>query len=684
MGANDVTFTFSAKDRNFIETFLQVRDAIDKGGVALDNFGKRGQEVDKTFGSAISKIGQATLQFVGVGTVLGTIATAAGVLRGEMEQFVRIRGQASEKVISIGQARQQALWAAGMSTAEAKPHQGTIDEIIRQAGSAEFGWSAFGEAQSARGEFSAEYAGQAALAATRVTGRGGNEEVIRRAPGATLDLARALPRKADGSPQDPEEVFGRVLAINPISRVGDFSDVVHNQMPVIAQLLMHHRATPDEALGLTGAMSELAVDEQGRRSSQAAINLAGRLQEAATEHPLLAYDEAFQSQWKKMQLGQRIEFLRSGTQNAQMMRAYLLGAQASNDEDRQMALAFKWGGSLKGELKTLAPQRAIIDPGADPRAYALYKESIERAAQLSGEDAKAKYEDYSKIGRESGALDKITELDRVTKGNLAVMQSRKTDLAAAGKFLETVQKLADTEGDTALGTKLEKLKAMVSAGKAPLPEQVKNIGSLLDARANLLINGDPTFKSDSYLKNQRRKFEAWAAERGRSNELDWPASREQTWRDYRLETMAPEELEKLQQLQQFKSGLRMIEPSLPNASRREGMMEGLLWDSSDSPTWELELRRRQQLEQMKPYLKPHSGGPSKPGLDDQSAVRGGASAELLAAMQQQNETLAQILTAIENGGGSQLDVMIDDNRGRAYLRQRAERPLPLESLSSIG
>ena len=327
-------------------------------------------------------------------------------------------------------------------------------------------------ALSGRGDLSREYALEVAKHAAAATARSGDKELAKQLVTDTLRLAQNLPE----GQRDPKKLIGAQLG-------GEYRRLI-GAMPGIAQR-MAAGASFQESAALFEAFSIQAVDEGGEASSRAAMTLEQELDKAAANHPRLERNRAFQARWRGMTPGEKLEFVRGPDKEAMMMRLHLLGAENENPEEARKALhhPYKAEGALSGRAKTKRLMRAMIDPRSKQGTYELYKKLGEEIPDLDSEENVAAYKDFASAGPQAAPLAKLKQADVTMKGALAARELSNTDMAAAGVFLESLDKLADLEKDSALRKSVRSMQGSFNAGFLPLPDQMRNMADMLDVRA---------------------------------------------------------------------------------------------------------------------------------------------------------------------------------------------------------
>ena len=126
----------------------------------------------------------------------------------------------------------------------------------------------------------------------------------------------------------------------------------------------------------------------------------------------------------------------------------------------------------------------MIDPRSKQGTYELYKKLGEEIPDLDSEENVAAYKDFASAGPQAAPLAKLEQADVTMKGALAVRpELSNTDMAAAGVFLESLDKLADLEKDSALCKSVRSMQGSFNAGFLPLPDQMRNMADMLDVVA---------------------------------------------------------------------------------------------------------------------------------------------------------------------------------------------------------
>lgn len=641
MGANDITFTVSAKNRNFIEMFLQVQQAVEKGGVSLDDFGKRGQGAGMKLGDLAAMAGKVAAQTLGIGTALGSVFTVVSLVRDELEQFRRVRDQHLEGLKLVGSARQKALYGTGMTNADIAKNQTMVDRIIQASGQehGELGWAAINAAGSARGEMTMQDAFEAALAATETTARAQDPEVTKAMAGSIMDIARTLPPEQ----RDFRKIAAGVLSgVNQSSRVDDPAAIAQNVVPVIATLMGTYGMGFKPATALAGTLSEVTSDERGRKSAQAALNEVVVTEREVKLHPYLKWDKEFQERFEKMKPDERIEFLRSDDDTAKELRAYLFGPQAKEEEIRDMALAKGYEGRFTSELKTRMAQQALMDPGHKLRAHETMVETAKRIPELTDESLLKTYDEYAGVNKDSTKLDKLMQADAKLKGTMAVIESHQEDMGAQGLVLQSIDKLADLHGDSALKKRVSGAKGLLKAG-GDLDTQMKSLAEMMNERATQLI-GRPEFLP----QEEYRSFREWTDKNRPNMNRYSEADRAEAWQAYRLETMNDEDRSKLRAYYNQNQSLRQINPSIPNSP--EPSSWEWLWGRQRAVGWEQDFENSEKLRQ------------ARPESTDSSQLRSDLR-ENTAALRELSAALAAAQAT-----DTAMDISLEDHRGRAALR----------------
>ena len=174
MPSNDITFTVSAKDAGFIQQWLQFQQTMKQGAQQVDDFAAKGHKAGESIGSILQHTGKLGLELFGAASAMETFGKMTELASREFERFHSLRARIAESLLDVGQARQKALYASGLSEAQFQKLDPTIKGIAQSLGQEHAGpaYELAETALSGRGDLSCEYCARGSEA------RGGGDGAI--------------------------------------------------------------------------------------------------------------------------------------------------------------------------------------------------------------------------------------------------------------------------------------------------------------------------------------------------------------------------------------------------------------------------------------------------------------------------------------------------------------------------
>jgi hypothetical protein len=312
-----------------------------------------GQAGHSAMGGIVSQIGTAAAGFVGVGSVIGGVATAAALLKAEYDDLKQRQAKAADKQIDLGAAVRGAVFALGEDPSlSAEQFTKRLPEISRETGVSETHLArAATDVFSARGDLPAADALAALTAAARL---------MPDQPGQLPMLAASGIDLSKGTGQTFEAALGQLLSIGTASRVTSLKGQAENIAPAVIGL-GKFGDSPTEAGAIVAAATKGLVDPTGAQSKTSAISLAQQL-------------EAFLPQ-----LGSTMERI-AAVQSNDALRAQFLEGASFEKAFLPVARSLLGSDPETAERRSLASAQQVIVSG--DAAEELFRGTIARIEAL--------------------------------------------------------------------------------------------------------------------------------------------------------------------------------------------------------------------------------------------------------------------------------------------------------------
>lgn len=216
-----------------------------------------------------SGLGQMLSQLTGVGSVVGGLAAAAGVLRSEYENLIESQKTAADKQLDTASAQRSAIFALGddKDLSIEDMNKSAEETALKRGISKKRVYEVYANALSARGSLSAAEAIKSSDTALAVAPFEGAMEL----GGSLLDMKNRF----GGTDR---ELMGLNLATQQASRVKDAASFAKNVVPTITQLGAYGD-TAQTAAAIPAALSTAMNDLEGRQSATASEQLAKQLEQ---------------------------------------------------------------------------------------------------------------------------------------------------------------------------------------------------------------------------------------------------------------------------------------------------------------------------------------------------------------------------------------------------------------------
>lgn len=521
---SDVTLTISARDLNAVKKFIEIRGAARDVGAEIEAIDKKGSKAKQSVGAMATgmaaNMGRVAATFVGVGSALAAVSTAARLIMAEAEQYRSRRAEAAVGVVGMAESNQNLIQMAASS---APAGRGVFAARRAQKAAARISETygvdqakinnALAGAYSAIGTLPESVAEAAVEAAAQLSPQSQQEEFNALSTGV-LDLLKAYsPRNIGSMPKEEllrraREQVGMIITGAGVSRGETIRDFTKNMIPAVSQL-KGYGATEAEAIALGSAISQQGADVDMRISANSMIQAAEQVLEATSNI----------SELQGATLGQRRDWLRSDDKRAGALRHGMMGKirrSWSRETKTEMRRAermlrrkdYRGLKELHGEAKARMSIMGWIDPelSADLDDYyaatndqgipisAMYEQFL---PQVTAEAAMQRVEELQHALGES-SIQKTAALDRSIKAAAQHAQARQPGMAAKGVLLENLPILQRALGQSAF------FKTIQSFADALAPEtSVEDAFTLVQQRLDEQLLNNLPVQYERYIRHRK-------------------------------------------------------------------------------------------------------------------------------------------------------------------------------------
>lgn len=675
MAANDVTFTLSAKNRNFIETFLQVQQAMDKGGVTLDDFGKRGQKASETIAWSFAKTAAGV---AGVTSAVDVAGKAMRMLGDEYSRVIDLRRQAEGVYTNYAQGMERAALSSS-SPVDFGRHEPAIQAALQAGGVPQEmhgqALMALEHMLSSRGfkasgqEVSDEETIKLFHGLLKLFSRTGDFEGMREMSEGVMDIYRADPT------QTVDEIMGRIRLGFAQMRITDMEKFGKHALPGLGALMSEYGPTDprtgkkspmdaDKAMAIMGAMTYQVQDATGRRTTSSGHTFVQQMRQRWAEMPDFQTGrtpEQFQrfqnlDAWDQMQFiaGQLKGMSERDKKVAQAFRVFLMGRNVTDEADKKLADylvrtdGFTPGGHLTMDARAEEPVKSLLNPNDSLGTRAQMETARAESAKITAGQARAEAKRLYEVNKY--AYQKHTNALIATQG--MDVNKLNPERAMRGVTAKTLEALSDIEGDSALGKKVRAFEQAMKSGGSTTDQEIVSIGNLINKRVNSIIGPRPGGSDPAFNTWLQTKY-------GRQLDDMSPINFQQAWQEYRLEHLSEYEQRRVDAYMGAKRVLRTANPNMPRR-HESGMLESIFGTPADAPEWEMDYERIERKRHPVP-LAPEEG--------DQSSLIN-ALKENSRITERSIAAASRLADAIDGAqvDHSTVDVTIDDGRGRATMQ----------------
>lgn len=482
-----VRLTQSIDDREVVQAFQRQNQLLDKLERKMDSLGTKGQRAGKqtggSFGEARKEMERFATGIVGIGAVIGGIATATAAIKREYDELLKRQRLAA----TTTQNASQAVRAARINfTPDATLKDADLERTVKELATdtrSPVGvvGAALSTAFSAKGSLDNAVAVEAVRQSLRVTP--GDPGAASTTAGRILDIAKISDTK------DPRAIAGFLLNVQGASRVTSLDKVGATAIPAITSLAARGD-TPEQAAELFAAFTQGLADEEGRTSATSLKTLGTRLGDfVPTER---GKDKRGRFAVPQSQIA-AFEAARSTSQR--------IGVLQKSPELRR---------SFLGQTSFEAGAQAFIEQlvSGDPQAQNELNKARASIQAITPDQAK-RFE--KKVGSlEGGAFQPVQTTTEASDTNIENYELGSVDDARAGTTREVFRKTLETldlEGFDypSRKVKLSGFDAAVAAGRDPESVAIGVLETLLKPSGGLASSqhGDaPRAEEQQLLRDQ--------------------------------------------------------------------------------------------------------------------------------------------------------------------------------------
>ncbi len=343
-----VDITLAARDAQLRAAFdraqADVRKLTDELEKLKNKSGDAAGSVEGMGSSMAGTFGKAAAGLVGFGSALAGVATIAGTIKREYEDFLQQRQAAGEFQAGIADPLMQAIENMTQTDAlSAREVTANFQAIASETGaSLDTVIRAGTSALAAKGDIQTQTALEQ-LQAVIATNPRRNIQDMTAITGASLDI-----RKLFGG--TPEQAIGLMMSMLQTARPETMGATARNVVPAVGQLKGFGMG-PQEAAAMMAAVTQRSLDPEGMRSASAVIQFAKQIKEATGGVKELIGKG----------LTEQMEYLM--TPAGEKARNKLVGAFSI---EYQKAGGTE-GGDLTGEAKQYVAMRELLVEGSDTR-----------------------------------------------------------------------------------------------------------------------------------------------------------------------------------------------------------------------------------------------------------------------------------------------------------------------------